>query len=68
MGFEVWRILHIGEMASPSPFWPFSFTLVPTQFGAIVARSLPLTKTEEEMHYILEELTTLNKEGEGSNP
>lgn len=38
--------------------WPCS------QFGALVARSLPLTKTEEEMQYILDELTTLSKEDE----
>jgi len=43
--------------------WVLRFGGFCTLFGAIVARSLPLTKTEEEMRYILEELTTLNKEG-----
>jgi len=42
--------------------WVLRFGGFCTLFGAIVARSLPLTKTEEEMQYILEELTTLNKE------
>ncbi|KAF9653396.1 MFS general substrate transporter [Thelephora ganbajun] len=43
--------------------WVLRFGGFCTLFGAIVARSLPLTKTEEEMQYILEELTTLSKEG-----
>jgi len=42
--------------------WVLRFGGFCTLFGAIVARSLPLTKTEEEMRYILEELTTLDKE------
>jgi len=42
--------------------WVLRFGGFCTLFGAIVARSLPLTKTEEEMRYILEELTTLSKE------
>lgn len=42
--------------------WVLRFGGFCTLFGAIVARSLPLTKTEEEMRYILDELTTLSKE------
>jgi len=44
--------------------WVLRFGGFCTLFGAVVALSLPLTKTEEEMQYILEELTTLNKEDE----
>jgi len=43
--------------------WVLRFGGFCTLFGAMVARSLPLTKTEEEMRYILDELTTLSKQG-----
>jgi len=42
--------------------WVLRFSGFCTLLGAIVARRLPSTKTEEEMRYILDELTTLNKE------